>query len=179
MSVTECLKTALEQSVPVRDPLACALNLGAVRSSEKAVSDRVDELIAQFGLGKFSNKFVFELSTGMRRIVELACAVAHKPSVLLLDEPTAGIAQRESEALGELLIGLRQQTGAAFVVIEHDVPLVSSIADRLVCMHVGVVLAEGGTAEVLQDPAVVASYLGSDEVSVGRTGGAAAGVGVQ
>jgi ABC-type branched-subunit amino acid transport system ATPase component len=106
----------------------------------------------------------------------LGCALAHEPTVLLLDEPTSGIAQRESEALGELLLGLREETNAAFIVIEHDVPLVSSLADRLVCMHLGEVIADGTTNEVLADPVVVAAYLGADvsearkHIGVGSSG---------
>ncbi len=166
MTLSEAIATALEQSVPVRDPLACALGLGAVVESEHIVSARVAELIAELGLERFRDRFVSELSTGTRRIAELACAVAHEPKVLLLDEPTAGIAQRESEALGELLLGLRDQTGAAFVVIEHDVPLVSSIADRLACMHLGSVIAEGDPSSVLNDAGVLASYLGADDLAL-------------
>jgi branched-chain amino acid transport system permease protein len=166
MTVSEALATALEQHVPVRDPLACALGLSAVVVSEAAVEARAKRLMSEMGLERFRDRFVSELSTGTRRIVELACAVAHEPRVLLLDEPTSGIAQRESEALGELLVGLRDQTGAAFVVIEHDVPLVSSIADRIACMHIGAVIAEGDTSSVLNDPAVLAAYLGSDEAGI-------------
>jgi branched-chain amino acid transport system ATP-binding protein len=174
MSVGEAITTALERRIPVRDPVASALNLAAVIESEAAVAIRVDELVLEFGLERFRDRFISELSTGTRRVVELACAVAHEPRVLLLDEPTAGIAQRESEALGELLLGLRQQTGAAFIVIEHDVPLVSSIADRLVCMHVGEVIAEGDTATVLNDQGVVAAYLGAENTAPGRSDGVAA-----
>ncbi len=170
LSVEDALAVAMERSIPVRDPLADALGLAATAHSEASIRARVDELVMEMGLGRFRDRFVSELSTGTRRVVELACAVAHEPSVLLLDEPTAGIAQRESEALGELLLGLREQTGAAFVVIEHDVPLVSSIADRLLCMHVGEIIAEGETAEVLNDPVVVAAYLGTDDVGARRSG---------
>ena len=179
LSVEDSLATALEQSVPVRDPLAEALNLAAVIHSEELIRRRVDELVIEMGLERFRNRFISELSTGTRRVVELACAVAHKPSVLLLDEPTAGIAQRESEALGELLLGLREQTGAAFIVIEHDVPLVSSIADRLVCMHVGEVISEGETSDVLTDPLVVTAYLGTDDIASRRSGSTGSGRGAR
>ncbi|MDA8366303.1 MAG: ATP-binding cassette domain-containing protein [Actinomycetota bacterium] len=170
LTVADTLATALEQSVPVRDPLAEALGLSAVVHSEEAIRDRVEELLVEMGLERYRDSFISELSTGTRRVVELACAVAHRPKVLLLDEPTSGIAQRESEALGELILGLREQTGAAFVVIEHDVPLVSSVADRLMCMHVGRFISEGSTSEVLNDPSVVAAYLGTDDAAVRRSG---------
>ena len=173
MSVRDAVSTALERFTPVRDPLAAALYLADVERSEAAVAERCASLLAEFGLERFAERPISELSTGTRRVVELACAVAHEPRVLLLDEPTAGIAQRESEAMAELLLGLREQTGAAFIVIEHDVPLVSSLADRMVCMHLGEVIAEGETTEVLASPTVVSAYLGTDHVRFERSGGPA------
>jgi ABC-type branched-subunit amino acid transport system ATPase component len=170
LTVAENLAVALERHVEVREPLACTFHVGAVAVSERAVSARVDELIDTMGLGRYRRAFASELSTGTRRIVELACAMAHDPAVLLLDEPSSGIAQRESEALAELLVDLRDRTGAALVVIEHDIPLVSSIADRLTCLHLGRVIAEGRPAEVLANPEVIASYLGTDPAAVARSG---------
>jgi branched-chain amino acid transport system ATP-binding protein len=75
------------------------LGLAAAKESERKVSARVEELMEMMGLGRWRSSFVSELSTGTRRVVELTCALAHEPDVLLLDEPSAGIAQRESEAL--------------------------------------------------------------------------------
>ena len=172
LTVSEAISLALERRVEVKDPLASMLGLSAVRRSEAKVAEMVEELLDRMGIRRWRDSFVSELSTGTRRVVELACAVAHEPSVLLLDEPSAGIAQRESEALGELLLGLREETGAAFIIIEHDVPLVSSLADRLVCMHLGEVIAEGEPTLVLNAPAVIAAYLGTDEAVIGRSGGA-------
>ena len=93
----------------------------------------VEELLELLGITDFRDKLGRELSTGSRRIVDLACVLAHRPSVLLLDEPSSGIAQREAEALGPLLLRIREQTGATLLVIEHDVPLLLSVcrsADR-------------------------------------------------
>lgn len=162
LTVATTLATALEQRLAVRDPVAGALGLVAVADAEAEVADQVDVLLHQFGLARVAQRAVQDLSTGMRRVVELACAFAHRPQVLLLDEPTAGIAQREAGALAELLLGLREETGAAFVVIEHDVPLVASVADRVACLHLGEVIADGPTAVVLQDRAVVDAYLSGD-----------------
>jgi len=105
----------------------------------------------------FRDKLVRELSTGSRRIVDLACVLAHGPSVLLLDEPSSGIAQREAEALGPLLLRIREQTGATLLVIEHDVPLLLGIADRVVALDLGEVVADGAPDDVVNDPAVVRS----------------------
>ena len=122
------------------------------------------------GLDRYRTAFTSELSTGTRRVVEIACAMAHEPSVLLLDEPSSGIAQRESEALAELLLQLKETSGAAFVIIEHDMPLVTQLSDRLICMHLGTPISEGTADEVLNDPHVIASYLGSNTATIHRSG---------
>jgi ABC-type branched-subunit amino acid transport system ATPase component len=112
------------------------------------------------GLYGFRNNQIGELSTGTRRIAELACCVTLEPRLLLLDEPTAGIAQRETEALGDLLIRLREELGLTILIIEHDVPLVMRLADRIVAMEGGMVLASGSPEEIRSNPLVIESYLG-------------------
>jgi ABC-type branched-subunit amino acid transport system ATPase component/sugar phosphate permease len=161
LTVAEALALALERKVEVRDPLATALGLRAVARSERCVADRVSGIIERMGLVAYADSFVSELSTGTRRLVDLACVLAHEPTVLLLDEPSSGIAQREAEALGPLLVDIRDQTGAALVVIEHDLPLVSGIAEEMVALDLGGVLARGTPAEVLADPLVAAAYMGA------------------
>jgi ABC-type branched-subunit amino acid transport system ATPase component len=170
MTVTETLATALERHIDVREPTACAFRVGAVVESENQVADRVEELLETMGLQRYRDAFVSELSTGTRRIVELACAMAHEPRVLLLDEPSSGIAQRETEAMADLLLQLRDTTGASLAVIEHDIPLVTSIADELVCLHLGQVIARGAASDVLENPEVVSSYLGTSELAIERSG---------
>jgi branched-chain amino acid transport system ATP-binding protein len=170
LTVPEAIAVALERHVAVRDPFLCLLDTPATTASEAAVRDRVDQLIAEMRLDGYRDAFISELSTGTRRVVELACILGHKPKMLLLDEPSSGIAQRECEALGELLLDIRERTGTTMVVIEHDMPLVSSIADELVCLHLGRVIARGSPQAVLNDEAVLASYLGSDDATVRRSG---------
>jgi branched-chain amino acid transport system ATP-binding protein len=161
LTVTETIAVALELHVPERDPVAAALGLSAVRRSERWVRTRVGELLDVLGLTEHADRFIDECSTGMRRIVDLACILAQEPSVVLFDEPTAGIAQREAEALGPLLRRVRDEAGATLVVIEHDVRFLSSLADRLVALDLGRVIAQGPAADVLHDPAVLAAYLGT------------------
>ena len=161
LTVTETIATALERWIESGDPVSGALRLPAVQLTEAAVAERVDELMDLFGLSHLYRTRISELSTGSRRMVDLACVVAHQPSVLLLDEPTSGIAQREAEALGPVLLGLRDRLGASLLVIEHDIGLISSISDRLVALDSGSVVAEGAPRDVLEHPAVVASYLGN------------------
>lgn len=170
LTVAETLAVAHERHLEVRDPFLSVLRTGAVSRSESRVAESVEALISRLGLDRYRDAFISELSTGTRRVVELGCVLAHEPQVVLLDEPTSGIAQRESEALGAMLVKLRGETGATFLVIEHDVPLVSSISDRLVCMHLGRVLAQGRPDQVLADPRVVEAYLGADLAAINRSG---------
>ena len=170
LTVTETIAVACEREVEVRDPIAAAMHLPAVVDSEEAVTERVEELIEVLGLSAFASKYVRELSTGSRRVVDLACVLAHRPSVLLLDEPSSGIAQREAEALGPLLLRIRDLTGASLLVIEHDVPLLTAITDRMIALDLGAVVTTGTATEVINHPAVVASYLGGSEAAVARSG---------
>jgi ABC-type branched-subunit amino acid transport system ATPase component len=139
------------------------------------VRQRTDELIEMLNLGAYRTKFVHELSTGSRRVVDLACVLAQRPSVILLDEPSSGIAQRESEALVPLLLRVRDELGAALLVIEHDMPLVCAVADRLVALDQGLLIADGAPQQVLHDPVVVSSYLGESAAVIARSGARPAG----
>jgi ABC-type branched-subunit amino acid transport system ATPase component/predicted MFS family arabinose efflux permease len=170
LTVQETIAVALETHVKARSPLSAALHLPNVMLSERRVRKRVDELIDMVGLGAFRDKFVHELSTGSRRIVDLACLLAHEPTVLLLDEPSSGIAQREAEALAPLLKRVRDTLGATLLVIEHDLPLLTSVADRMIALDLGEIIADGDPADVACHTAVIASYLGTTESTVARSG---------
>jgi branched-chain amino acid transport system ATP-binding protein len=160
LTVAETVAVALERHLDSRDLVAAALRLPASTLSEAVASERVVELLAQLGLTRYAGTMVGELSTGTRRIVELACVMAQRPAVILLDEPTAGVAQKETEALGPLLRKVRDETGATMLVIDHDMPLLTSLCDRLVALELGQVIAEGAPSAVLEDERVVESYLG-------------------
>jgi branched-chain amino acid transport system ATP-binding protein len=160
LTVAETVAVALERHLDSRDLVAAALRLPASTLSEEAASVRVQELLAKLGLTKYAGTLVGELSTGTRRIVELACILAQRPAVVLLDEPTAGVAQKETELLAPLLKQVRDETGATMLVIDHDMPLLTSLCDRLVALELGQVIAEGAPAKVLEDERVIESYLG-------------------
>jgi branched-chain amino acid transport system ATP-binding protein len=170
LTVAENLALSLERHLPVRDHLASALGMPEVREAEEDIAWTVADLVDLMSLGAFRDKFVSELSTGSRRVVDLAMSVAHDPSVLVLDEPSSGIAQREAEALVPLLERIRSETGCAMLIIEHDMPLITSVSDRLLALELGRVIAEGTPAEVVRNPRVIASYLGEDEAAVARSG---------
>jgi ABC-type branched-subunit amino acid transport system ATPase component len=169
MTVNETMAVALERWYTNRSALAAALRLPMVFDDEERTSLRVDELIDLMNLGDFRTSFVRELSTGTRRVVDLACLVAHRPKVILLDEPSSGLAQREVEMLAPLLTRLRDEMGAALLVIEHDMPLISSLADRLVALDQGRIIAEGPAASVFAESSVIESYLGTDAAALARS----------
>ena len=121
------------------------------------------ELIDFLGLGRYADRYIAELSTGTRRIVELTTILAVAPRVICLDEPTAGVAQREAEAFGPLIKRVQEELAATLIVVEHDLPLIMSISDRVYCLEAGPVIAEGTPEAMRIDPQVIASYLGTDE----------------
>ncbi|MEN3272207.1 MAG: hypothetical protein V7636_968, partial [Actinomycetota bacterium] len=170
LTVAETLAVAFERHIRSQDVVSTALRLPWVSRAEKRIKTKVDDLIALMGLGAFRDKFVAELSTGSRRIVDLAVIMAHDPKVLLLDEPSSGIAQKETEALGPLLVRLRDETGASLIVVEHDMPLIQSISDELLALETGALLMRGTPDEVINDPRLVASYLGTDQATIARSG---------
>ena len=168
LTVRETVQVALE----ARDRtgfLSTALVLPASGRIERAKRTQAAELIDFLGLGRYADVFVAELSTGTRRIVELAGLLALDARILCLDEPTAGIAQRETEAFGPLLKAIQSGLGATMIVIEHDMPMIMALSDRVYCLEAGQVIAEGVPDVVRSDPKVVASYLGTDERAIQRS----------
>ncbi|MCU1594596.1 MAG: inner-rane translocator [Frankiales bacterium] len=141
----------------------------AVRA-QRDIAAEAEVVLERMGLLEYADSLAGELSTGTRRICALATQVAAKPKVLLLDEPTAGVAQRETEAFGPLLRRIRDELDCAIVIVEHDMPLLMGLCDRVYAMEQGAVIAEGTPEQVRDDPRVVASYLGTDEVAIARSG---------
>jgi branched-chain amino acid transport system ATP-binding protein len=170
LTVRDAVAVSLERFTDVGDPFNAILRLPLLVRTEAAVMHRVDELLAMFGLERFADNLVSELSTGSRRLVDLAAVVAHQPSVLLLDEPSSGVAQREVEAMLGLLRRVRDQLDATLLVVEHDIGFIAELADRLVAMDQGVVIASGAPSAVLELPEVGESFLGSDPLALSRTG---------
>ena len=168
LTVRESLQVALEARQ--RSPfVASMLGVPPSPSRERAKRTEADEIIDYLGLGRYADQATGNLSTGTRRIVELGSLLAVDAQVLLLDEPTGGVAQRETEAFGPLIKRVQSELEASVVVIEHDMPLVMSISDRVYCLESGIVIAEGTPEEVRNDDAVIASYLGTDERAIHRS----------
>jgi ABC-type branched-subunit amino acid transport system ATPase component/ABC-type branched-subunit amino acid transport system permease subunit len=130
---------------------------------------KAEEILELMGLTGVSNHDIRELSTGTRRIVELATIVCLGSRVMLLDEPTAGVAQREVEAFRPVLTAIRDRLDATLLVIEHDFPTLASIADRMYVLDAGLVIAEGPPALLRDDQKVISAYLGVDEAAIARS----------
>ncbi len=170
LTVAETLAVACERHVRSRSILADALQLPAAVEAQVDVHATVEELVATMGLAPYRGKLIGELSTGTRRVVDLACILAQQPAVVLLDEPSSGVAQRETEALVGLLERVRAETGCAMVIIEHDMPLLRAVCDRMVALELGRVIATGTPEEVLAHPRVIESYLGTNAATISRSG---------
>ena len=168
LTVRETVQVALEARHRTR-LLPTALSFPNATRSELKKTNQATELIDFLGLGRYADSFIAELSTGTRRIVELAGLLALDAKMLCLDEPTAGIAQRETEAFGPLLKQIQQELGASMLVIEHDMPMIMALSDRVYCLEAGTVISEGKPSEVRNDPIVIASYLGTDTRAISRS----------
>jgi branched-chain amino acid transport system ATP-binding protein len=170
LTVHDALAVSLERFTDVGDPFNAILRLPAQVRTEAAVRRRVDELMEMFGLDRYADNLVSELSTGSRRLVDLAAVVAHQPRVVLLDEPSSGVAQREVEAMLGLLRNVADQLDATMLVVEHDIGFIAELADRLIAMDRGSVLVSGAPRDVLEAPIVGEAFLGSDPLALSRSG---------
>jgi ABC-type branched-subunit amino acid transport system ATPase component/ABC-type branched-subunit amino acid transport system permease subunit len=168
LTVRETVMVALEsrqRSLLLPSLLALPPSPGAEARKRR----EADEIISYLGLGRYADSLLGELSTGTRRIVELGSLIALDTKLMLLDEPTAGVAQRETEAFGPLIQTIRRELGASILIIEHDMPMVMSISNRIYCLEAGSVIAEGSPREIRENPAVIASYLGTDDRAIERS----------
>ena len=170
LTVWDTLRSASELHVRRAGWAAVLPGLPAERRAERSADERAARVVEMLGLGRYAGKFVRELSTGTRRIVDLGALLIQQPQLILFDEPSSGIAQREAEALGPLLKVIRDETGAALLVIEHDMPLLLGMSDRLYALETGRVIAHGDPMGVVQHPRVVASYLGDNVAAINRSG---------
>ena len=171
MSVRENLLTAVERHDNNRyliDPL---------KPGQLSVSELMLQVINDFNLEPHLGASPSELPQGLRRIVGIARAILNEPSVLFLDEPAAGLDERETAELGRLLRRIVDEYKIAIVLVEHDVPLVMDICSHIVVLDFGGMIAEGNPESIKNDPKVVAAYLGSEdgEGSASNDGPAPAG----
>ena len=158
-SVTENL--LLAQHLLARYPVASALaGIGPARATEAELRDRAADTLEALGFAAFADTPVRDLSGGQQRIVEIAAALLTAPELLLLDEPSAGMAPAAVENLAVRLREMRDDLGRTILLIEHNLPLVLDVCDDVYVMDAGQVIAHGAPADVVADPAVVSAYLG-------------------
>jgi len=169
LTTREVVQVALSRTARI-GMVAAMVGAPWARWSERRTRQQAEAILQRFGLETYADARTSELSTGTRRICELAAQVASAPQVLLLDEPTAGVAQREAEAFGPLLRRLRAELDCSIVIIEHDMPLLMGLCDRVYALAAGSVVAVGTPDEIRADPRVIATYLGTSDVAVARSG---------
>jgi branched-chain amino acid transport system ATP-binding protein len=142
--------------------LAGMLGLPSARREEREARERALGLLAMVGLTERADAQARSLPYGDQRRLEIARALALEPSLLLLDEPTAGMTPNEKQALSAFIRDLRDRLGLTIVLIEHHVPLVMGLCDRVAVLHFGQLIALGDPAQVRSDPAVIEAYLGDE-----------------
>lgn len=137
------------------------LRTPAVTRMEETARAEVESVIEFLDLSPWRNSVVSSLPYGVRKVVELGRALCTQPELLFLDEPASGLNPEETRELAFWIDDLRTDLGITVVMVEHDMSLVSAVADRVICMAQGAVLAEGSPAQVQSDPAVISAYLGT------------------
>ncbi|MCY3662739.1 MAG: ABC transporter ATP-binding protein [bacterium] len=141
--------------------LAGAAWFGRARREEIRHRRRCAELVDFLGLGAYVGRPVGLLPYGVQKRIEIGRALAAEPRLLMLDEPVAGMTRAERDETGDLLSGIRAEMGLTMLLVEHHMHLVLEVADRVVAMNFGAVIASGGPDEVANHPAVVEAYLGT------------------
>ena len=164
LTVRDTIAVALETRLQVKSSAFAGLWLPPARAEERRTDERVDGLLELLRLEKVADASISSLSLGSRRMVDLACQLAARPKVLLLDEPAAGLAAGETELLGPLVSRISSDLDCAVLIIEHNVQVLASVADRLIAMSNGAVIVEGAPNDVLNDPEVRGAYFGSRQL---------------
>jgi ABC-type branched-subunit amino acid transport system ATPase component len=160
LTVDESVIMAISHHTSSPGAAAAMLCLPTVRRSERRLRQAADEILEPLGLAQYSDQLTSDLSTGVRRLLELAVIIAMGPSIVLLDEPSAGLAQAETEAMAPVLLETKRRLDCSMILIEHDMGLLRQLADRAIALDIGAVVTTGNPEDVLNHPHVIESYLG-------------------
>jgi len=134
-------------------------------AQRRALDDRIDELLRFVNMRKARDRVVSLLSHGSQRLVEIAMSLSVSPALVMLDEPTAGLAEAEADRILSVIRDLHARLGLTVLFVEHNMRIVSALADTVTCMNRGRVCARGAPAQVLADPTVREAYLGTEEIA--------------
>lgn len=143
--------------------IANSLFLPSVRREEIAHREKIEEVIEFLDLQAYRDKMIAGLPYGVRKVVELARALASGPKLLLLDEPASGLSVEETQDMAFWIEDIQKDMGISVLMVEHDMGLVSQVSDRVLAIDHGAVLAMGTTKEVQSHPAVIEAYLGKED----------------
>ena len=159
LTVIENVMVGLSNQIPC-SIFESVFRLPRHRKSEREYYERALELLKVFKLDEYKDHLASNLPYGKQRKLEIARAMATNPTLLLLDEPAAGMNPNETQELMDDITFLRKEFGMTILLIEHDMRLVSGICEKLTVLNFGTELAKGDTAEVLNDPEVIKAYIG-------------------
>ncbi|USG65640.1 ABC transporter ATP-binding protein [Brevibacillus ruminantium] len=141
---------------------ACGMNLGSARNEERKMVERAQDWLERVGLAEELSSLAGSLPYGKLRLMEIARAMVADPRLLLLDEPAAGLNHTETAEMSQMFQDIRKK-GTAILLVEHDMDMIMTIADRIVVLDQGTKIAEGTPREIQENPRVIAAYLGGDE----------------
>lgn len=162
MNLVDAVDVALERDQP-SPVLRTLIGSPGARRRDRERHDTAAEVLASVGLADDAHRQISTLSTGTRRLAELACATALGAHVILLDEPTAGLTGQEVDAFTQIIGELRERTNITVVIIDHDVPMMRSVVDRLYVLEAGALIASGPPSLLDTDERVIQAYMGSEQ----------------